>query len=199
MKHEIDKKYDSLDRIGKWDEGTREIIKKRIAEETSPNLSYIFLDQQEGEILEMLVDILIPQEKNDSFIKIPEIIDRELGAGKKGVRYGSDPWPAEFYKKGLAEISSNAKKIHGKQIDDFSIQQLNEFIANIFNKGRGDFLYRFMKKVLSDATSIYYSHPGSWNTIGFPGPAYPEGYPFLECDKALDWEPKYKMKEQSEE
>lgn len=194
MHYEIDKKYNSLDRIDKWDKETQEVVKKRIANELGHIFSYTFLKPREGEILEFLVDALIPQKKNAEYVKISEIIDRELAKNTKGVRYGKNPWPREFYQKGLAYFASEAQEFFGKPIKDFSASQIEKYISDIFERDPADFLRRFTRRVLSDATAIYFSHPASWNVIGFPGPAYPEGYAYLECEKKLDWEPEYEKK-----
>ncbi len=191
MSYQLDKNYNSLDRIDHWDSQTREITKKRIAEETGDVLTCQFLTQREGEILEILADALVPQEKSNRYIKIAEIIDRELAKNVKGVRYGANPWPQEFYRKGLTETEKFAKNETGKPIEDFSQPQLENLIENIFGLESENILRRFLRRVLSDATAIYFSHPASWSAIGFPGPAYPEGYPFLDCGQKEDWEPKY--------
>ena len=194
MPYELDKNYNSLDRIEKWDAETQEIIKKRIAEETGDVLKYELLTEREGEILELLIGILVPQEKNKDNIKIPEIIDRDLAKNIKGVRYGENPWPQEFYRRGLKEIKKYAKSEFGKPIEDFSESQLEKLAERIFDLEKENFLQRFLRKVLSDATAIYFSHPASWNKIGFPGPAYPEGYPYLFCEEKEDWEPEYRKR-----
>ncbi len=191
MKYRLQKNYDSLDRVEKWDTETQEVVKKRIADELGDALSYNFLTEREGEILELLTDALIPQKKGASYIKIPEIIDRELEKNIKGVRYGKNPWPRVFYQTGLADFSAQAEAISGKPIEDFSTPRIEKYISDIFEKDPNDFLRRFVRKVLSDATAIYFSHPASWNAIGFPGPAFPEGYAHLDCDKTFDWESKY--------
>lgn len=191
MKYILDKKYNSLDRIEKWDTETQKVIAGRIANELGDNFAYDFLTPAEGEILELLVDILVPQEKNYQYIKIAEAIDRDLAKDIKKVRYGGDPWPREFYSKGLAEIDKFAKEDYGKPLEDFSASQLEKFVDDILKVDSSNFLQRFMGKVLSDAATIYYSHPASWNKIGFPGPAYPEGYAYLDCGEADTWEPKY--------
>jgi hypothetical protein len=191
MSSKLDQNYNSLDRIDKWDPETQEIIKQRIANELGDTLSYEFLTPRESEILEFLVDALIPQEKNDKYIKISEIIDCDLAKNIKGVRYGKNPWPRDFYQTGLSDFAKQAQKSFGKPIEDFSASQIEKYISDIFKRNSDDFLRRFTRKVLSDATAIYFSHPASWNAIGFPGPAFPEGYPFLDCDKSFDWEPKY--------
>lgn len=191
MSYILDKKYDALKRSDRWDEETQRSIKERIANEIGENISYEFLTQQEGEILEFIVDALIPQKKDQAYIKLSEIIDKQLLNDVKKVRYGQNPWPREFYRKGLADFAKRAKEIFGKPVEDFSASQLENYIEEIFKNNPSDFLRKFLRQVLSDATSVFFSHPAAWNEIGFPGPAYPEGYPFLECEKAFDWEPKY--------
>jgi len=195
MKFTADENYDALNRFEKWDPETQTTIKERVANELGDVLSYEFLTEREGEILELLLDALIPQEKNSKYIiKISEIIDRDLAKDTKGVRYGANPWPREFYQTGIADFASHAKEIFGKPIEDFSMVQIEKYIAEIFERNADDFLYRFARKVLSDATAIYFSHPASWNMIGFPGPAYPLGYPFLDCSEKEDWEPSYRKR-----
>jgi hypothetical protein len=194
MNCDLDKSYNSLDRIEKWDPETQKIVKKRIADETGDVLSYEFLTDREGEILELLAGALIPQKRDKSYVKISDTIDRDLAEDRKGVRYGANPWPREFYRKGLADFEEQARKKFGKPVEDFSQSQLENYIAEIFGGKMSDFLRRFLKRVLSDATATYYSHPASWNKIGFPGPAYPEGYFSLDCGEKEDWEPLYKRK-----
>ena len=189
--HSLDKNYDALDRLEKWDEVTQALIKKRIRDEVGSALSYLFLSDQEGETLEIICDILLPQLKDKNYIKISEAIDRDLASGKKGVRYGDDPWPQEFYKKGLAEIIIFAKKEFAEPVENMNFVQLNEMTERIMQRDPADFLRRFLRRVLADGVKIYYSHPKAWNEVGFPGPAYPEGYAYLDCDKKFDWEPKY--------
>lgn len=194
MPYDLDKKFNSLDRIEKWDPETQDVIRKRIANELGDTFSYQFLRPREGEILEILVDALILQEKNSSYIKISEAIDRNLAKNVKGVRYGANPWPREFYQTGLADFAAQAKEIFEEPIENFNATQIEKYITNIFERNPDDFLRRFTRRVLSDAAAIYFSHPASWNAIGFPGPAFPEGYPFLACGEKEEWEPEYLKK-----
>lgn len=194
MSYTLDPKYNSLDRIEKWDAETQNVIKQRIADETGDILSYEFLTEREGEVLEILVDVFIPQDRNNEYVKISEAIDRDLVKNIRGVRYGANPWPREFYQKGLAQFADVAKKIYGKPIEDFSEIQIEKYVAEIFERQSDDFLRRFLQRALADATAIYFSHPASWNRIGFPGPAFPAGYPFLDCGQKEDWEPSYRKR-----
>ncbi|MFA6973528.1 MAG: gluconate 2-dehydrogenase subunit 3 family protein [Parcubacteria group bacterium] len=191
MGKRLDKNYNSLDRLEKWDEGTQAEIKKRLQDEVGLDLQYKFLNEQEGHMLELLVDVLVPQEKNEQYIKISEAIDRQLASGEKGVRYGTDPWPQEFYQQGLAEVGKESEKFFGKTIEKLNGEELTAMLESLMARDPDDFLHRFMGRILADAVKIYYSHPKAWSEIGFPGPAFPSGYAHLECDKAHDWEPKY--------
>lgn len=169
------KNFDCLARLDKWDEATQKTILERIKNETGKELSFRFLSQEQGEVLKKITDILIPQNPNNTYIKISEAIDRSLATKKSGVRYGQNPWRLEFYQKGLREFPA----------------EFDEKTFKIIIEGPDTFLKRFLKLVLTDATVIYYSHPSAWNKIGFPGPAYPIGYAFLGCQEKEDWEADY--------
>jgi len=48
----------------------------------------------------------------------------------------------------------------------------------------------FVKHVLSDIVTAYYSHPTAWSEIGFGGPASPRGYVRMGFDERDPWEAK---------
>jgi hypothetical protein len=179
MGYTIDPKYNALDRKERWDKETQKVIEDRIGNGTGLDPEFSFFSDEEQAILDSLVDMLVPQYDAVNYVRIAAAIDRQLSMGKRGVRYGDDPWDADFYKKGLAILKETGSKISKQDV------------SAIMNNERGDFIRRFVRKVLSDAVRIYYSHPLSWNAIGFPGPAFPEGYPYLDCAEAEEWEPKF--------
>lgn len=191
MKYKLDSHYHSLDRLDKWDETTQGVIKKRLEKEIDRQESFVFLTSQEGAKLEKLIDVLLPQpsersegsrrdlslrQRTEFRIKIAEMIDRGLSDQKIGVRYAQNPWRGDFYRKGLAEF--------GRLISEREIKKILE-------KSSDSLAGRFIDQVLTDSISIYYSHPFAWDKIGFPGPAYPEGYAYLSCGEKDEWEPKY--------
>lgn len=194
MKYILDKKYDSLDRIEKWDKETQEVIRARLEKEIGKVSTYEFLSDKDMETLEIITNILIPQDKNDAFVKISEAIDRDITSGKKGVRYGKNPWPREFYPQGLSEVRKFSRDYFGKNIENLNDRELLRIAEMLIDEESCDFLHRFMRKILSDSIKIYYSHPKAWNEIGFPGPAYPEGYAYLGCEEKDTWEPEYEKK-----
>lgn len=186
MAYSLDKNYDPLERREKWDLVTQEVVETRIKTETAGGAVYNFFSPEEAVLLEKVVDALLPQDEGSPRVKIAEAIDKDLAEDFKGVRYGNNPWPREFYKKGLLELKDLNFGILGDK-------EVFDFIAGVMLRRSDDFLKSFLKRVLSDAVKIYYSHPGAWQKVGFPGPAYPEGYGFLGCGEAEEWEPKFEQ------
>ncbi len=108
------------------------------------------------------------------------------------MKYGDEPWKGELYREGIAEFAYFANRLCGKNVDiTKDTVKFDLLIGEVMKSEEPFTLYRFLKRVLLDSAAVYYSHPGAWDKIGFPGPAYPEGYGFLSCDKAEGWEPKY--------
>ncbi len=191
MTYNLDKNYHSLDRLDKWDRVTQNSIKKRLKEEIGEVSVFDFLSEEEGRILKIITDIAIPQKSGADYIKIAETIDRELTDQKKGVRYGKNTWSGEFYRTGLKAVSEYVKKNYAEPIEQTNDAQRKEFFSKIISDNETSLTHRFLRRVLSDAINIYFSHPLSWNKIGFPGPAYPEGYAYLDCGETDKWEPQY--------
>jgi hypothetical protein len=46
----------------------------------------------------------------------------------------------------------------------------------------------FKERLAHDILGAYYSHPTSWNEIGFGGPASPRGYVRMGADRRDPWE-----------
>ena len=46
----------------------------------------------------------------------------------------------------------------------------------------------FSERVAHDVFAAYYSHPASWNEIGFGGPASPRGYVRMYFNRRDPWE-----------
>lgn len=179
MGYKLDPNYKSMSRIKKWDVKTQEVIQTRLENELADGQTkFQFLTQEEGELLKSLIDIILPGIQ--ASVKVANAIDGSLSFKRHGVKYGLELWSGHFYKKGLALLLSEGII---KDTDRFKV---------IIEGGQDDFLTKFVRRVLNDAASIYYSHPASWDKIGFPGPAFPEGYGYLKCGQKEEWEPDYK-------
>lgn len=188
MAYYIDKKYDSLNRLKNWDGDTQKLIKERLEKETGSELHFNFLSSKEGDLLRTITDCLICQPADGRYVKIAEIIDNSLSGKRKGVRYKNNPWKDEFYKQGLKDFAAAYENNY--KTNNLTPERAEKLTYEIFNTSNA-FLKKFLRQVLTDSIYIYYSHPISWNKIGFPGPAYPEGYPYVECLKKEEWEPDY--------
>lgn len=180
----VDKKYNTLQRLNNWDRSTQYMISERLKNEVGIKMEFTFFTRNEGLLLARITDILIGQKLSDKYIKIAEVIDHGLDYCKKGIRYGKNPWPGDFYKKGLFEFEKEFKRK--------SFKKESKMIAEKMTENAKDFITVFLKKVLFDSVEIFYSHPHSWSEMGFPGPAFPEGYPFLKCTEKEEWEPEFK-------
>ena len=192
MKYRIDEKYNSFDRLAAWDKESQKVIENRMGDELGGAMKFSFLAEEEGSVLKTITDILVDQQKGKPYVKIAEIIDAGLSFKKEGVKYGDNPWKGEFYKKGLKAMSArfeSAKDRNSKRM----------IITEVLNSNTEDFAGKFLREVLRDSASIYYSHPHAWSEVGFPGPAYPEGYYALSCGEADSWEPQYILNKPSEE
>lgn len=191
MKYILDENYNVLDRLGHWDKETQQLIQQRLQKDSGLSQRFSFLTAQEGALLKQMIDVLLYQPGVGQKLPIAQAIDRQLSDRRAGNKYPDIPWRGEFYKKGLAELL----KLKPAETDQTNG---NDWLAAVIKQSlteeKVDFLARFVRKVLFDAIEIFYSQPAAWNKIGFPGPAYPEGYAYLDCAEADEWEPKYEKK-----
>lgn len=190
MGFKLQDNYEPMARFSAWDEQTKEVLARRLSTEIGQDLSFRFFDAAEGKWLQRIADVLLGQSVNGHQIKFAEIIDARLAGPRSGVRYGDNPWHDEFYRQGLAEFRRQFD-LEGRPGVVGITERLERFIAKKLQQEPPDMLEAFLRRVLKDAAEIFYSHPASWKEIGFPGPAYPEGYPYLKCDQKEDWEPEY--------
>lgn len=181
---ELDKGYDPLGRSEAWDDVTREVIHVRMETEAGNAKPLVFLSEEEGSLLREIIAALLGSVGK---VDIAGAIDKSLADEKTKVKYGNDPWPREYYRQGLFAVrQALAREAGGTELAVLADEALDD--------KRDPVLRGFFKRVLHDATAIFYSHPAAWAEIGFPGPSYPEGYRHLACDKKYSWEPDYDVK-----
>lgn len=186
----IDKNYNPLDRFEAWDENTQRLLTARRALEIGSSSGYNYLSKDDGAILQLICDILIVQPEGGEKIKIAEAIDRDLSGEKRGLAYADGYWPGELYRAGLANFKQEMTSRSTNASAAWSSAEVAVVIKTYMSAEEGG-LSVFLRRVLSDAVRIFYSHPVSWSGLGFPGPAYPEGYAILSCDQKESWEPEY--------
>lgn len=183
----LEKNYRPLKRLTAWDEVTRQLIEDRINNEIGDKLKFVFLSAEEGDLLQIIASVLLGQNAGNFRIKIAEAIDKGLSDQRQGVNFTENLWPGELYKRGLSDFRQRFSIV-----TELNLQDVQKIVSEILSNENELFLAGFLRRVLHDSAGIYYSHPDSWSQVGFPGPAFPEGYAFLNCDQKEEWEPNFK-------
>ena len=178
-----------------WDEATRKLIRDRVAN-VPP---YRFFSPEEARLLEAVCDHIIPQDDRDTASRIPIAphIDKRLAAHKiPGYRFEDMPPDEEAFRLGLQAIDQIAQHLHQRAFTGLTALQ-QDLIIEMLHDGKppaaGEIwkrmpVHRFWALLVQDCVEGYYSHPSSWDEIGYGGPAYPRGYMRLENGQPEPWE-----------
>ncbi len=194
--------YDVLAEADHWDEVTRRVVLDRV--ENVPAIR--FFDEAEAATLEAFCDVATAQ---DAEPRIPVLayIDEKLHSGRgDGWQYFDLPGDGETWCRVARGLDAEARR---QSFDSFAAAPLDvqtgivhRFSGAQLHGGVWDTLNvaRAFSVVMRYVAQAFYSHPWSWNEIGFGGPAYPRGYsafgsPHLgerepwETDEALHVDP----------
>jgi hypothetical protein len=178
-----------------WDAATRQVVTDRVAQ-ISP---IRFFSAEEAQLLEGVIDRLIPQDdrSEDRTIPILPALDERLFKGElNGFRYEDMPPDREAYRLGLKAIDEMARKRFHTRFLGLTMEQ-QELLLKSLHDGKPDPQHavwkrmpvgRFWALLMEDCLTAYYAHPWSWDEIGFGGPAYPRGYMRLENGLPEPWE-----------
>ncbi len=178
-----------------WDAATRDLIGKRVAEETP----FQFFTFDEIQTLRAVVARVIPQEDRTESHRIDILpgIDKRLHSGRiEGYQYEDMPGDAEAYRIAARAFEQMAQDAYGIAFHHLPTLDQEKLIQSIHDAQPtgGKHLWkqmnieRFWTMLVSDCCSVYYAHPFAWDEIGFGGPAYPRGYMRLEEGEAEPWE-----------
>jgi hypothetical protein len=166
--------YDVLALAPHWDEVTREVVLDRVAKPPSIR----FFDAGEERTLRAFCDVVLAQD-GEPRVPVLEMVDAKLAEGRlDGYRYADLPDDPETWKQVAAGLDEAAGGDFAA-LDD----EARRRIVERFSKGelQGAIWERLpcarawavvMRHVLSE----FYSHPWTWNEIGYGGPRYPRGY-----------------------
>jgi hypothetical protein len=182
--------YDVLEQAGHWDEVTRKVVLDRV--HNIPEIR--FFTTEEVETLTVFADIVLAQDAEPR-IPVMAYVDEKLFEGKRdGYRYFDMPDDDETWRRvarGLDEAGFTRLPVQD-QIDychRFANGKLFGGVWDTLNVSRA------WSVVMRYLLQAFYSHPWSWNEIGFGGPAYPRGYsrfgsPHLQSAERETWEGK---------
>jgi hypothetical protein len=177
-----------------WNEQTRTVIDARLAIDAN---AHQFLTDTEWPTLRALCDRIVPQTvARPRPVPLAAMIDQKLQANvSEGYRYAELPPLREAWRLGLAALDGESQGRHSRRFHDLAVTEQDAILAAVQNGEVQDPTWRklppksfFKKRVLHDIVSAYYSHPTSWNEIGFGGPASPRGYVRMYFDRRDPWE-----------
>jgi hypothetical protein len=188
--------YDVLEQARHWDEVTRRAVLRRV--EQVPPLR--FFTAREAATLNDLCDVLTAQ---DAEPRIPVInyIDEKYHEGRlDGFQFHDMPDDREAWRMVAAGLDEEARERGGGETYAAAAAELKRAIVGDFAEAKlhggvwGQLnVERAFGLVMRGVLDAYYSHPYSWNEIGFGGPAYPRGYsrfgsPHLQAAERETWE-----------
>lgn len=187
--------FSTLDQQNFWDAKTREVILDRV--ENVPPIR--FFNAGEQALMEAICRHIVPQDDRDAAHTIPILpqIDKRLYEDTHdGYRFEDMPPDREAYRLGLRAIEEIARHLHGNSFTALSDREQDELLESVHDgdPAAGHEIWkrlpveRFWMLLVQDCIDAYYSHPWSWDEIGFGGPSYPRGYMRLERGEAEPWE-----------
>jgi Gluconate 2-dehydrogenase subunit 3 len=170
--------WDVLAETDHWDELTRRVVLDRV-ENVPP---FRFFDERERATLKAFCDTVTAQ---DCEPRIPVLayVDEKLARGERdGWQYFDLPDDDELWRRvarGLDEVArARGPESFAELADDARITICHHFSQGDLHGGTWSTINvaRAWQVVMRDVLAAFYSHPWSWNEIGFGGPAYPRGY-----------------------
>lgn len=187
--------YSTLGQKAYWDEATRSVVEMRV--EQVPAIRYFSAEQ--ARFWGAVFDHLVPQHDRAAERRIPlvEPLDERLYQNRGiGYRYASMPPDPEAYQLGEQAIDAEAQERFGGAFIALPHRQQDVILKAIHDRKpkAGHAIWkqmnigRFWQLLMQDAIEGYYSHPWSWDEIGFGGPAYPRAYTRLERGEPEPWE-----------
>jgi hypothetical protein len=166
--------YDVLEDAPHWDEVTRAVVLARLGD--PPPLR--FFDAAEAATLGAFCDMLLAQDAEPR-VPVLAMVDAKFAEGRlDGFRYADMPEDPETWKRvarGLDEAAGGAFA----DLDDEARRALvQRFSDGELSGGVWDDLpcAKAWSVVTRAVLSEFYSHPWTWNEIGYGGPRYPRGY-----------------------
>jgi hypothetical protein len=171
--------YDVLSNADHWDAVTREVVMARVNK--VPPIR--FFNDEETRTLSAFCDCVTAQDR-DPRIPVLNFVDQKLYEGKlDGYQFVDMPDDREVWRVVARELGAIG-------YSDMSLD-LRHAACERFANGELELPFDVSKAwsiVMRDVLQAFYSHPWSWNEIGFGGPAYPRGYTRLEYGMRENWE-----------
>jgi hypothetical protein len=175
-----------------WNEATRSVIDARLAIPDTPR----FLEAEEWQTLRAICDRIVPQAADRPPVPIAALVDHKLACDERdGYRQASLPPLREAWRRGLAALDAESQAKHQRRFHALTVDVQDELLKAMQDGKLDGAAWQgmpasqfFSERVTHDILAAYYSHPTSWNEIGFGGPASPRGYVRMYFDRRDPWE-----------
>lgn len=181
--------YDVFDAAGTWDHATAAVVRARLHVSTELH----FFTADEAPTARAFCDVCVAQDR-DPRVPVLEPIDEKLAAGRlDGFQYADMPDDRDTWHLVLAGLDEEAVRRHGEP--SFAALHLSAQEAIVggladasLAGGSWDHLNvaRAWSVCMRMILAAFYSHPWTWNEIGFGGPAYPRGFMRLGPTSTLE-------------
>jgi hypothetical protein len=178
--------YDVLGQAPTWDDVTKGVVLRRLG----PPPPVRFFMVEEEAVARPMLDRLLAQD-GEPRVPVFEQIDARLAeAQTDGWHYEDLPPDGEAWRASLAALESDAHARFGRDFAELRPRQQKDLLEAVRTGGdwHGLPAGRVWNLWIRYAVTAFYSHPWSWNEIGFGGPAYPRGYKNLDLDGLEPWE-----------
>ncbi|MCU4183103.1 gluconate 2-dehydrogenase subunit 3 family protein [Acidiferrimicrobium sp. IK] len=178
--------FDVLGQVSRWDLVTAGVVLARL--DTDPQLS--FFTAEEEPTVRALTDLLLGQH-DEPRVPVVEMLDKRLLAGETdGWRYEDMPEDSDAWRRSLAALDDEARALHGERFSDLPPERQARIVQGVqdADEWHGFSAGHLWSLWTRYACSAFYSHPWTWNEIGFGGPAYPRGYKNMGVDRREGWE-----------
>ncbi|AGL02347.1 gluconate 2-dehydrogenase subunit 3 family protein [Desulfoscipio gibsoniae] len=186
--------YDVLKEQEHWDDHSREIVLTRLG----PFPKHGFLNKHEAELIYNIAQHIVYDNRKEILDYVLYHIDNTLASptGEDQRKVGA-PEQKTLVRQGLRAIDQLARKQYGAPFLEIDAQQQLAILSTL-HTGKAAPLDEWQtipqkelfKKLATEITSAYYSHPIVWSEIGYGGPAYPRGYVRVEKGLTDPWEAK---------
>lgn len=166
--------YDVLANAEHWDEVTREVVLSRVRD--VPELRFFTVG--EARALGAFCDVVLAQDAEPR-VRVLEMVDAKLADGKlDGYRYADMPEDPETWRQVALGLDESAGGSFAGLGADERKALVERFSQGELQGGVWDRLpcSRAWSVVMRAVLSEFYSHPWTWNEIGYGGPRYPRGY-----------------------
>jgi hypothetical protein len=185
--HERFPGFDVMGEAGHWDDATLAVVERRLA---SP-APLSFFDLAEEPTVRALCDRLLAQD-DEPRVPVVEAIDDRLRRGEgDGYRYDDMPEDGDAWRRSLAGLDKDAGRVSGGRfadLDRVTQRRLIDHVRSRDGRWHGMPAQRVFGLWMRYAAAAFYSHPWTWNEIGFAGPAYPRGYKSMAPDRREPFE-----------